>query len=633
MRVLRQTARGMLAREKGLSFIKNDFTLRLLELERRAARLEAELPAEDRPLLEAYCKGVNQEVSALPGFKDDPWTLRSVLTMALLQSFDQTRRGFEQDIKTDEHARKGHALEMNFPWQTPILKKGEYLGRESHGSNTTLYPFAPEDQASGSNNWIIAPAHTKRKVAMLSNDPHLQLKSPPFWHWIHVRFTNEKSEKEEILGGSLPGLPLVASGGSLNMAWGLTNSYVDTADAVLVPREGLKTRKERPWIWFKLGWFRLPFFFKTYEVVEGADLPVLPIDSPEKDKAIVVRWTGFDLKASELSPVWRIASAKNVQEMDALLQKMGLPSWNYVFADTQGNIGYRVVGRLPKREWTPRGTLQVMQASELGPMPVLSADEVPHLLNPKRGWLSTANQLQWSSDARYSVGYNHTESFRGYRIEELLQQGLSQKHDVASLSKVICDTQAVDARFLLPVLLAGIPKSELTERLSKWDFDAGLECRECALYRAWMLELGDPQWVYARATQGDGSQKGRFFEEVAGALQKAAERVRRIQPAEGPWLRWGDVHRAFFPATEALRPFAFSRLEDAISTPGDNHSVAPGSSDLVEEGGIRAFSHHSGASQRVIWELTSPPHVHFALPETQDDRKGWAECRFVDYQR
>ena len=625
MRILRQTGRGRLAEEGGLSFIKGDFVLRLLELERRAAKLERGLPADERERLEAYARGVNAE--STPVWRSDPWTVRDTLLMLLLQAFDQTSRSFEQDIVTDTHARQGHPLKMDFPWQTPILKPGEYRsgprGDQARiESAAPLYPFEPKDGATGSNNWVVAPRFVKSKVAMLANDPHLQLKSPPFWQWVRVKWGDE-----ERLGASLPGAPLVASGASRRMAWGLTNSYVDVADAVLVSRKDLKTRSVRPWIWFKLGWFKLPFFFKSFEVVEGVDLPVLPIDSPEKDHAIVVRWTGFDLGPSEIGAAWRMGGSKDVAEMDRHLSQMGLPSWNYVFADTKGGIGYRVVGRLPRRSARDRGMMEVLDASQLGPMPVLSADEAPHVLNPARGWVATANQLQWGADGLNPVGTIHTESFRGFRIEELLKDGLSRGHDVESFKRIQCDTQSVDARFLLPILLAGMKPSEATRRLGQWDWQAGLECRECALFRAWMKELGDPQWNYARATQGDEAARAAFFREAEAALERASARVMRTGSL---WPRWGDVHRAVFPATEARRPFVAEDLAEALSTPGDEHSVSPGSSDVIEWGDSTAFSHHSGPSQRLVVEMSTPPKVHFILPESPEQRRRWAGCASFD---
>ena len=139
MQVLRQTGRGRLAEERGPEFLKGDFTLRLMELEPRAARVTSQIPTDDRLLLDAYASGVNDGNSAI--FSADRWKAADTVLLLLLQSFDQTRRSFEQDILTDQHAREGHPLQRDFPWDTPILKKGEYP--ERGGSSHAGPPAAP----------------------------------------------------------------------------------------------------------------------------------------------------------------------------------------------------------------------------------------------------------------------------------------------------------------------------------------------------------------------------------------------------------------------------------------------------------------------------------------------------------
>jgi penicillin amidase len=634
MHVLRQTGRGRLAEERGMAFVKGDFSLRLMELEPRSRRLAAGMPDADRELLDAYSRGVNDGQPAL--FAKDPWKPADTILFVLLQAFDQTRRTFEQDIVTDRHARAGYPLGRDFPWTTPILKDGEYskrpTGHTNIESNESLFPFAPEDQASGSNNWVVSAKHSRSGHALLANDPHLQLKSPPFWHWLQISWPGVK-----LVGAGVPGVPLIASGASPYLAWGLTNSYVDVSDAVLVPRESMKTRRIRPVVWVKKWGIQLPIFFKSFEIVEGAELPVLPIESPLPNHAVVVRSTVFDLQPSDISALWQISEMKTVAELDQILAQVGVPSWNFVFADTEGNIGYRVVGRLPKRKWRDPGTMEIIPASRLRPFEVLSKDEAPHVINPSRGWIATANQLQWGADGVNSVGSNHTESFRGFRIEELLRAGFRERHTVESFQRIQCDRQAVDARFLVPVLLAGIPRTSTTERLAAWNFDTGLDCSECALFRLWMKELGDPQWTYARAQEGSPA----FWKEAESALMRAEQKL--SSRLGTPWVKWGEVHRAGFLITEALRPFTL-RVAEALPTFGDDHTVSPGSSDWVESDDGAVFSHHSGASQRMVVEMSRPPRVYWSLPGANrpsasplekekagsPDRQAWAACQLKE---
>src|SRR5690606_26071296 len=361
----------------GYKFIKNDFMMRLLDLPQLAARLYEELPAESKQLLLDYSKGVNEgfregkqsdEFTKL-GFTPARWEPLHSIAVLLLQSFDQTKKTFFFDIKEQEKlARYPEAKnlfdENKTPWLTTILKKGEYLtekSEEEEGSVTSYYrssklwaPF-PElfGEKSGSNNWVVHSSYTKNRKAILANDPHLDLKTPSFWYWIHL-----KSEDNQVIGASLPGLPFVASGTNGKVSWGLTNSYLNSADSIEISdikKEDIISN--RPVIWFKFGFLKLPFFFKSIEKFNNT-YPILPLDVPNREK-VALRWSGYTLKASEITPMFELHKKNNVAEADELLALVGVPSWNYVFADNQGDIGYRMVGKTFKNEQDPFGVEQL----------------------------------------------------------------------------------------------------------------------------------------------------------------------------------------------------------------------------------------------------------------------------------
>ena len=171
-----------------------------------------------------------------------------------------------------------------------------------------------------------------------------RLTTPSFWYWAHI-----SGGELDIVGASIPGSPMVVSGLNRHVAWGLTDSYMTVGDLVAVPKEETEGfESKRPTIWFKLGFVQVPFFLKSYlQSKEG--LPVLPIDGPE-GRVLVMRWTGFLITGKQLSafPKWMLAHS--VAEVDRLLTNMPLPSFNYVFSDTSGAIGFRVVGLVPKEE-------------------------------------------------------------------------------------------------------------------------------------------------------------------------------------------------------------------------------------------------------------------------------------------
>ena len=144
--------------------------------------------------------------------------------------------------------------------------------------------------------------------------------------------------------------------------------------------------------------------------------------------------------------------AHSVNEVDRALADMPLPSFNYVFSDTSGGIGYRVVGLVPKEEGSiPFGyrkeALKDMQAWKF-----LTPEEMPHLLNPSRGFVVTANNRPWPADGGVNGGRSFEQGLRAFRIEELLTK--NHEHRMETLAAIQCDSQALEARFLLPRLLA-----------------------------------------------------------------------------------------------------------------------------------------------------------------------------------
>ena len=640
-----------------------DFLMRLLNLEGRARQLTSELSPSAREKLDAYTRGVNSgllEISETApefqrwGYRPDPWKPEHSLAVLLLQSFDQTRKSFEVDFRENTRAQNFPTVpdwvwrEAGSPWDVSVLKPGEFPG--SAGKAALHSPETPKQKENalfsqstpapdfdrdlgpwrsppglGSNNWALAPSRSESGKAWFANDPHLGLKHPPFWFWIHL-----EAPDLDVAGASLPGVPLIPSGVNRHAAWGLTNSYLDTARVFLVDeREVPGLKQERPTIQFRLWKFRLPFFFKTFRrTAQG--WPILPLDAP-KGKVWVLRWTGFDLSGSEISSFFDVFQAKSAAELDASLSRVGVPAFNFVFADTKGNIGYRAVGKVAYAEKAWPARIAESSWNEVLDWKTLDASEAPSLMNPSRGWIATANHRHWPEGAYRHGGFSYAEGFRGSRIEELLLA--KPRHGQESLRKIQCDVQAVDARWFKPELLgkaraayqeAGIAPLASEERVLKtleaWDGQTARDCTACAPYRRWMEKLLEvAQWKEAallRALRGDpaaaslGITSKLVLEKFQEALKDLAQKDPGISDPSKPLRSWGEWHRAPFAHMSELSDFSWSPL----ATPGDEHSVNPGTSRWTGQG----WSHHQGASQRLIVEMTDPPTVHLTLAGPQE---------------
>lgn len=648
---LRRIAQGRQAEVYGWASFRSDFGMRVLGLYEKAQGLYGGLSTEAKENAWAYAHGVNQawQEGGGAGFKDfgyrpESWHPLDTIGVLLLQSFDQTKRSFELDLAMRGSPPVRPPVSTGAPWDISIIRESE-LPKKPHASLEVSRPSLegpsnarpqallqqyprgvkalPETQG-GSNNWVVAPKLSASGAPILANDPHLALKTPVFWKWVKMT-----GPALNIEGVTLPGVPLVIAGTNGRVAWGLTNSYLDVAD--VSESEGLgESTQIRPLIWFKWWRLKIPFFYKAFaRTQEGWPVLPLPGQTPK-----VLRWSGYDLEPKHLEALlsgalMRVADAR---ELDGILAGVGLPSWNYVYADQSGTIGYRATGLVPKRAGGS-ATLGVYPSVEkLRGWNYLSADEMPHLFAPSRGYIVTANHRSWPEDAPWDSGLAQAEGFRAARIEELIQA--TRKHTLESTRRIQCDLEVGDARHLRDLLVKALPKAGLEPKLqpilegvAAWDLKASLDCKACGVFRSWMDGLRTrgfaPRDLYQILKTGqlpaDASLK---IGDVRGEIYLA------FVSATREWGRgWQAVHRAYFPHLSGVMPTKQSA--EGIGTPGDYGSVNVGEGRWTEHGGVRVFEHQYGASMRMVVELTRPVKVSYSLADPEDPvaLEEWLGCR------
>jgi penicillin amidase len=707
---LRRLAWGRVSEVEGPRAFVKDVQMRTLRLGEHALRIAEGLSPETRGLLEAYSRGVNAafssservEIASLSKIELQRrwlWKPEDTLALLLLQAFDQTRKGFL--VEMDEEAwvaRYGEEISAwinsdQMPWDTAVLKPGEYPKNqnkrpkeksakssprtarwENSLSSESLPQVGPwlEKSRGGSNNWVLGGTRSKTGHAWLANDPHLSLIDPPFWH--PIRLTSERSE---LAGFSVAGIPSVPAGTNGRVGWGLTNSYLDAADLGVVsdsPRLQLKTE----WLFIpvRIGLFRIPVGpIRVQRLSER--LPILPLQlaSMKETEHLVLRWTGYHIEPRDFDALFKLPDVSDVLEADRQLARIGIPSWNYVWGDQTGRIGFRVVGKLPKRKGPPApGVVRI--PSDRSPdswdfqdANFLSPEEMPHLLEPKRGYIVTANARQWPTDSAFHGGRAYEDAFRAQRIEELLLD--LPQHSLESLQNVQCDVYAQDAKHLVPALLdalLGEQREEVSktlwlehsvqvrramEVLMKWDFQTPLDCRACGIYRNWISRLQanlggveEPflyRWLrgliensgelegFMRSPASRGVLTASLEEALTELDEFSVQRGKGGTSKDGVFPSWGELHAAQFSHLGGAHR---SLSQQELSTPGDEHTVNPG----MTEGWNHGWEHRSGASMRMLIEFSKPIKMWAVLAGPrqggmkQEERlkswKKWRDCRF-----
>jgi penicillin amidase len=194
------------------------------------------------------------------------------------------------------------------------------------------------------------------------------------------------------------------------------------------------------------------------------------------------------------------------------------PVSNLIWADSSGSIGYKTVGRLPKR----------LGGSPDLPKPGWTGDyewdgwvpysEQPEVVDPEAGYLVTANNKIAPDDFPHHITSDYFDGYRARRIAELIEG--RDEHDLDGFAAMQMDVRSIPgletahrlAR-LRPVEGGRLPLSQrevgAIERLRSWDGEMSSDSVAATIYQAFTLRLGRE---VARAAIGDRDLAERWLD-------------------------------------------------------------------------------------------------------------------------
>jgi penicillin amidase len=334
-----------------------------------------------------------------------------------------------------------------------------------------------EAGGKGSNNWVVAGAHSASGKPLLANDPHLGLSAPAIWYFARLQAPAVGSAAGlDVIGATLPGLPFVVMGRTAKAAWGFTNTAPDVQDLYLeqinpanprqyrVPSAGAS--KAEAWADFtnRLEIIRVkgqPDFL--LDVRESRHGPVLSdaqkshgelIDT--RKYVIALRWSALDADNQTVLAGLRANRAQSAGELIAAFEAYHSPMQNVVTADVAGGVAFKAVGKVPLRK--PGNDIRGIAPSPGweerydwdGWLPYTQTPEAGRAAVEARGWWSTANQRITPPAYPFFMGQDWTVPYRHDRIEQLL--AATPKHDVDSMQKIQADQLSPATVRLLPFL-------------------------------------------------------------------------------------------------------------------------------------------------------------------------------------
>lgn len=510
LELLHRIGEGTLAAMLGPAAVPADRVLRTLGLNRMAKRGAALVQGDARAVLTAYAEGVNARIAGpdpLPlefdifGIKPTPWTVEATLLRGNLLALGLSGNHRIELLRAAMIAEVGEAitaalLPPNAPI-TPIITTPGVRGLTAmEGLDAVDALLGDPNITSGSNNWVVHGSRTESGKPLLANDVHIGLGLPSNFYENGLH-----GGRFDGVGFSLPGVPMLLFGHNGRIAWGMSNLGPDTQDFYVEKLDNPDNPRRYEW---KGEQHDLEIIREVIEVRGGDPVPVeikCTRHGPLMNEAmtrflkgaepLALRWALSEC-APLLTSVLHLNLARSWDDFRAALALWDSPGQNFVYADTEGNIGYQATGKIPVRApghagidpvpgWTGENEWQ-------GFIPF---DELPHAFNPEAGYLATANNKPVPDDYPHHLAHHWFPGYRAKRITDLIAAG--ERHTIDSMRRIQLDTHSLPAEAIRPYLLAISPaagaESQALDAVRSWDLRYEPDRTGAVIFQAFYVHL------------------------------------------------------------------------------------------------------------------------------------------------
>ena len=509
MQLNRMMAQGRISELAGDKAIGLDTRMRTIGMHRAAKAHAKILDKETFDFFQKYADGVNAFIKTRPqerhlefklsGLTPEPWTVVDSLSVLYFMAWitsaniqteiiaqmlveklgpEKALEIFPLNINPDEKIDKAHA---EIP---PLLKwgKGGFEAKTYLAQDNTIQGYLESPSSLvGSNNWTVAPQLSQSGKPVVANDPHLDSRLlPGVWHTCGI-ITPEYKE----VGAIISGIPGIVVGRTDHIALGVTNAYGDCQDLYVetadpkdpdkymeggaslpfrVEEETLKIKDKQAPNGYREEKVKIRFT-KRGPIISSA------LDGLKTNKLLSLRWAAAETMAPTMGFL-KLATAKSAEEAADAIKDINMIVLNFVFADTKGNIGWRVSGKLPIRSQADGTIPYVVKDGKDNWIGWIPPEDMPHSKNPARGWVGTCNHMTVPSDYKDYYSSQASPSYRQRRLIELLDApGAKSVDDHLRFQR---DDLNVMGRQLAPVIARALKAKPETQEmgniLASWDF-------------------------------------------------------------------------------------------------------------------------------------------------------------------
>ena len=462
--------------------------------------------------------------------------------------------------------------------------------------------------ALGSNNWVVAPDRTTTGRPILADDPHRGHAVPSLRYIAHL-----EAPGINVIGAGEPALPGISIGHNERIAFGLTIFPIDQEDLYVYEKRDNG---------YAYGGDIEPFLLVDEIIaVSGADDETVSLKFTRHGPVIAETSShAFSVRAAWLEPGMspyfgsvEYMRAQNFREFIGALNRWGAPSENQVYADIDGNIGYKPAGRFPVRlNWD--GLLPVPGNGTYEWDGYFDMDVLPEEYNPERGFTGTANSMNLPEDYpidKYRIGFEWSAPWRYKRVWEVL--AADDRHSLQDSLDLQRDYHSVFTRNMLATLL---DTNHLAshELFKNWDGNHEIDSSAAALWNVWYRRhltpalaqsLSDGQLNVTNMSLDSmtvleqlGTHEGQQI--VSDTLADAWEETTALLGPNPKKWEWGTLHQIKF--LHPLHGLAKAELQNRMA-------LAPyprgGTGNTTNNTGFYGdnFDVQSGASFRMVVDV------------------------------
>jgi penicillin amidase len=571
MEYKRRIAYGRLSELFGKKTFEIDRMMRAIDLNKISGNILESTDKKTLAVLESYCNGVNFfaevnknklqfEFGALSYFPEK-WTPQDCIILLRLEALMKST-GFWTDLSIGviaENIGIKNTLDLlpeidKFSpsvYSSSVWDEVDKKFLEEIEDTLTAEYFNPansilelrkflgiEASSIGTNAWTKVDKPDSISGAVLAVDPHDPIVMPAKWYPVHITFP-----KANVIGLSLPGIPIFFHGRNDYIAWAQVDMKIDDCDFYIekidtidknwvrfadssyklqFEKDTIRILNDNEFVYYKFSSKRSCIFTSissTESILSLRDSTDNMLDQELSKYSLSFNWTGQQA-SNELRAAIDLSQSINWEEFNSSLDRWSVPAVNFIFSDSDGNIGIKPCALIPYRGNECNSSLPNPGWIRDYSWESISRIQIEPIINPIKQYLLAANNKLNGN----AIVENYFEpSSRAVRIEQLLNQ--YNNFAVNDAKAMQLDLLSPYAQEIISIANEILEKhrerldsteTEALNRLVKWDGQISSHLTSPSIYNAFMErlifntfsdELGEDQYYHYTVTGSIPSRK------------------------------------------------------------------------------------------------------------------------------